>query len=144
MAQNSPRVAIGGQEVLRLQNVPTAGPSRCAIPDVQCGPLPLSASALWQTNWWSRFEDKGSPAARGWDLADFWFWCLLHETYPPLFILLDSCTSHTSTHMSCMTMYMHVHHRPHVHACRHPQLTLLKFEDALKASGFVFCSAALT
>lgn len=111
IAQNSPCVAVGGQEVLWwVQNVPTAGSSRCAIPDVQCGPFPIFASVLWEMKWWNRFEDKGSPGAWGWDLADFRFWCLLHETYPSLFIFLDSC----------MTMYMHVHHTRNMHVHSHP------------------------
>lgn len=135
--------------MLWLQKVPTAGPSRCASPDVQCESFPVSASVLWQVNWWSRLEDKGSPGAQVWNLADFWFRCLLRETYPSILLdscmsLLGSCMSHTSTHMSCVTMYMHVHYTRNVHICSHPQLTLLKLEDALKASGFVFCSAALT
>lgn len=77
----------------RWSGVIAAGPSRCVVPDVQCSLFLVSASALWQTDWWSRFEDKVSPGVWGWDLSDTWLWCLHHETCPSLYFASQSCMS---------------------------------------------------
>lgn len=95
-------------------------------PDVQCGSVLCSVRATWPANRWSWFEDKDSPGAWGWDLAVFWVWCLLHETHPSLFILLDNCTSRMLTPMSHRTMHMRLHNTDNMHEHSHPQLTLLK------------------
>lgn len=83
---------------------------------------------------WSRSEDKGSPGAGGWGLADLWLHCLLHEyflheTHPSLLFCFDNHVRQTWAHRLCLCSRFH--HIQRVHTC-HTLLALLKLEDALK------------